>query len=373
MQSLKKLFPFFLRLDRDLLIIERGPSMEKLLSAEGSFETYFRFIRPNFGVTYSFDSIVEFSNQVFIIELKNSPNTLRFKGQFIIHHELDDELWFCGSPWLMAMENMYENNLVVTDFALHDTAIDTILMMNQNLLSMEDSNKMIADLKQKNETLEKINDRLDSIIYAITHDFRAPLLASIGLLQLPEQLVQENLPDVLHTLKKLDRTIIHLNELTKNDKIELKLSKIDITALIQEIYSNYQIIYQSNIPLNLTIIEDFPLVSDSFRIRTILNNLISNAIKYSKPENNSFIAIKIHVKSDNLVIEISDNGEGIDEKNLKDIFKLFYRASVKSQGNGIGLYVIKEMVRFLNGTVSVISKKGIGTTFTLSLPNHQIA
>lgn len=372
MQTLKKLFPFFLRLDALLHIIELGPSMEKLLSERGNFEEHFRFIRPNFGVQYTFNSIVDFSNQVFIIELKNKTNALRLKGQFIIHHEQDDELWFCGSPWLMAMENMYDNNLVVTDFALHDTAIDTILMMNQNLLSMEDSNKMIEDLRVKNETLEKINDRLDSIIYAITHDFRAPLLASIGLLQLPDELVQENLPDVLYTLKKLDRTIIHLNELTKNDKVELNLSVIDINALIQEIYSNYQIIFQTNIPLNLTIIEDYPLVSDSFRIRTILNNLISNAIKYSQPENNSFIAIKIHVKLNELTIEISDNGEGIDEQNLRNIFKLFYRASVKSQGNGIGLYVIKEMVRYLNGTITVNSKKGIGTTFTLTLPNQKI-
>lgn len=369
MQTLKKLFPFFLRLDTSLTIIEQGPSMEKLLQGKGNFEEHFRFIRPNFGVHYTFNSIVEFSNQVFILELKNKSSKLRLKGQFIIHHEVDDELWFCGSPWLMAMENMHENNLVVTDFALHDTAIDTILMMNQNLLSMEDSNKMINDLRVKNETLEKINERLDSIIYAITHDFRAPLLASIGLLQLPDEFVPEHLPDVLHTLKKLDRTIIHLNELAKNDKVELYLTPINIQELINEIYTNYQIIFKTEIPLNLSVTEDAPLISDAFRIRTILNNLISNAIKYSKPEIGALISITIHVKATEFIILITDNGEGIDSKNLKEIFKLFFRASLKSQGNGIGLYVVKEMVELLKGSIFVTSKKDIGTTFTVSLPN----
>lgn len=372
MQTLRKLFPFYLRLDRSLQIIERGPSMDKILPEVGNFKDFFRFLRPNFEIEYTFNSIVDFSNQVFILELKLPTNPIRLKGQFIIHHELADELLFCGSPWLMSIEAMQDFDLVVTDFALHDSAIDTILMMNQNLLTLEDSNKMIENLRQKNETLVKTNDRLDSIIYAITHDFRAPLLASIGLLQLPESMITTNLPDVLNTLKKLDRTIIHLNELAKNDKVELKITEIDIQSIIQEIYYNYQIIYQSKIPLTLTIESEYKLYSDTFRIRTILNNLISNAIKYSKPQENANIAIKISVTKENLIIHIIDNGEGIDEQNLKNIFKLFFRASVKSQGSGIGLYVIKEMVRFLNGTISVESIKGEGTTFTVSIPNANL-
>jgi len=371
MLTIKKLFPFFLRLDESLHIIERGPSMGKLLDDEGKFEDHFRFIRPNFGIDYTFNSILDFSNQVFIIELKNKSTPIRFKGQFIMHHEFEDELWFCGSPWLIAMENLHENNLFVTDFALHDTAIDTILMMNQNLLSMEDSNKMIEDLRLKNEKLEKINERLDSIIYAITHDFRAPLLASIGLLQLTDELVAEHLPDVLYTLKKLDQTIINLNELAKNDKVDPILSTVNIQELVNEIYKNYQIIFKTEIPLTLIIIEDAPLLSDNFRIRIILSNLISNAIKYSNPEKDAVISITIHVKPEEFTFEISDNGEGIEPKNLKNIFKLFYRGSVKSEGSGIGLYVTKEMVQLLKGTILVESEKNIGTTFTLSLPNYK--
>lgn len=372
MLTLKKLFPFFLRLDKSLHIIERGPSMGKLLDDTGKFEDHFRFIRPNFGIDYTFNSILDFSNQVFIIELKNKPTPIRFKGQFIIHHEFEDELWFCGSPWLIAVENLHENKLFVTDFALHDTAIDTILMMNQNLLSMEDSNKMIEDLRLKNETLEKINERLDSIIYAITHDFRAPLLASIGLLQLTDEIVTEQLPDVLYTLKKLDQTIINLNELAKNDKINPIFSCVNIQELVNEIYKNYQIIFKTEIPLKLTIFQDVPLVTDNFRIRTILSNLISNAIKYSNPEKNPLITITVHIKPEVFTFEISDNGEGIDPKNLKNIFKLFFRGSVKSEGSGIGLYVTKEMVQLLKGSLLVESEKNVGSTFTLSLPNYKI-
>ncbi|MEN9337605.1 MAG: hypothetical protein RLZZ500_2592 [Bacteroidota bacterium] len=372
MQTLRQLFPFYLRLDHDLNFIEYGPSMGKLRTLSGKFEDHFQYIRPNFEITYTFESIVEFSNQVFVLELRNSPNKIRIKGQFIIHHEVDNELWFCGSPWLMSMEDILKYNLVITDFALHDSAVDTFLMMNQNTLTLEDSTKMITDLRHKNESLEKINQRLDSIIYAITHDFRAPLLASIGLLQLPEPLLYSQVPDVLHTLKKLDRTIIHLNELSKNDKVELKITALDLKGMIQEIYSNYQIIYNVSVPLQLTIESVCPFNSDSFRIRTILNNLISNALKYSKANTESYVSIDIQITEETCLLTISDNGEGIDQKNLNDIFKLFFRASAKSQGSGIGLYVIKEMIHFLKGTITVTSEKGIGTTFKITLPNQNL-
>jgi len=374
MQTLKNLFPFYLRLDKELNIIEHGRSMGKLLHENGSFKDHFKFIRPNFGITYSFASIAEFLDQVFILELFHHPKKVRFKGQFIIHHEHEDELWFCGSPWLMSVEDLQQHDLFVTDFAQHDSAIDTLLMLNQNLLNLQDNSKMIADLKQKNERLQQVNERLDAIVYAITHDFRAPLLASIGLLQLPESMVLEELPEILQTLKRLDRTIIHLNELSKNEKIALKFSTINWEELIRESYHNYSVIYGMKIPIHLSINETTPFHSDTFRIRTIVNNLISNAIKYARPvlEEASFIKISIHTDPSSCIFTIEDNGEGIDEKNLENIFKLFYRASIKSQGNGIGLYIIKEMVQYLKGTITVKSVKNEGTTFTLKFPNQKL-
>ena len=371
MKTLRQLFPFFIRLDRTLDIIEYGVSMAKLRKLDGNFKDHFQFIRPNFEITYTFDSIVEFSNQVFVLELRDNPHKIRLKGQFLLINDQDNEIWFCGSPWLMSMENILEYNLVITDFALHDSAVDTFLMMNQNNLTLEDSTKMISDLSHKNKSLKKINQRLDSIIYAITHDFRAPLLASIGLLQLPEPLMHSQVPDVLQTLKKLDRTIVHLNELSKNEKVELKITALDLSALIQEIYTNYQIIYGVNIPLELDIDSTAPFYSDAFRIRTILNNLISNALKYSKAKPDSYVAIRIQISEQECHLSVSDNGEGIDQKNLEDIFKLFFRASTKSQGSGIGLYVIREMIHFLKGTISVTSEKGVGTTFSLTIPNQK--
>ncbi|WP_353087846.1 ATP-binding protein [Flavobacterium sp.] len=373
MQTLKKLFPFYIRIDKKLNIVEYGLSMGKFLVQKGRFEDHFKFIRPNFGITYTFKSIVEFMNQVFILELHNHPKKIRFKGQFIIHHENEDELWFCGSPWLMSVEDLQQHNLFVTDFAQHDSAIDTILMLNQNLLNLQDNSKMISDLKQKNERLQQVNERLDAIIYAITHDFRAPLLASIGLLQLPESMVLEELPEILHTLKRLDRTIIHLNELSKNEKVALKFTPINWEELIHESHHNYTVIYDTKIPIHLSINETTPFHSDNFRIRTIVNNLISNAIKYARPTlgDTHFIKISIHTDPSSCIFIIEDNGEGIDKKNLENIFKLFYRASIKSQGNGIGLYIIKEMVHYLKGTITVKSIKNEGTTFTLKFPNQK--
>jgi signal transduction histidine kinase len=164
-----------------------------------------------------------------------------------------------------------------------------------------------------------------------------------------------------------------LNELSKNEKVALKFTPINWEELIHESHHNYTVIYDTKIPIHLSINETTPFHSDNFRIRTIVNNLISNAIKYARPTlgDTHFIKISIHTDPSSCIFIIEDNGEGIDKKNLENIFKLFYRASIKSQGNGIGLYIIKEMVHYLKGTITVKSIKNEGTTFTLKFPNQK--
>ena len=111
--------------------------------------------------------------------------------------------------------------------------------------------------------------------------------------------------------------------------------------------------------------------SDQKRLKVILNNLLSNAIRYSNKENPQ---IKIGVKVDEAIakITITDNGLGIGKEHVKNVFKMFYRATENNAGSGLGLYIVKETVDKLRGNVELNSLLDEGTTVNLEIPNNSI-
>jgi signal transduction histidine kinase len=109
--------------------------------------------------------------------------------------------------------------------------------------------------------------------------------------------------------------------------------------------------------------------TDMLRIKMIISNLISNAIKYSdgrKPQ--MTISIKTMEFQNNIVIEVADNGIGIDKKHLEKIYDMFFVGTNTSNGSGLGLYILKQNVEKLNGRVEVQSEIHVGTKFTVFIP-----
>jgi len=125
-----------------------------------------------------------------------------------------------------------------------------------------------------------------------------------------------------------------------------------------------------NIHKNINIKQYEKFVSDPRRISVVINNLISNAIKYADPsKEQQEITISITVADSMAVIEVADNGIGIEEQHLDKIFTLFYRATSRTTGSGLGLYIIKETVEKLNGYITISSKKGKGTVIKITVPD----
>jgi signal transduction histidine kinase len=112
------------------------------------------------------------------------------------------------------------------------------------------------------------------------------------------------------------------------------------------------------------------MTSDVMRLKIILNNLISNAIKFHRFDGSviPYIRISLAHQERAYVITVEDNGQGIEEQHLARIFEMFYRASEEAQGSGLGLYILKEAVSKMNGRVTVRSTPLVGTTFTVMLP-----
>ena len=113
-----------------------------------------------------------------------------------------------------------------------------------------------------------------------------------------------------------------------------------------------------------------PFYSDKTRVEIVLNNLFSNAIKFQDSQKKlPQISIWAKISADKVSIKFSDNGIGIEERHIEKIFDMFYRASEKAKGSGLGLYIVKETLVKLGGTIAVRSEIGVSTIFEIEIPN----
>ncbi|WP_262506724.1 sensor histidine kinase [Sporocytophaga myxococcoides] len=157
----------------------------------------------------------------------------------------------------------------------------------------------------------------------------------------------------------------------KNSRIEETLSEINFDQILDENIKSFDGLNGINFAIDISNLS--PFKSDDFRIKVILNNILSNAIKYQKKDNpEKRVEIKIHTSPEKADISIFDNGIGIQEKHLPSIFKMFFRGTHYSDGSGIGLYIAKEAIDKLNGSVQVESEEGKFTKFLIEIPNSYV-
>jgi len=233
-------------------------------------------------------------------------------------------------------------------------------------------------LRYKNTTLNKVNEELDSYVYRTSHDMRAPLTSLMGLVQLVKSeknpaALQELITMQENCINKLDLHIQQIIHLSRNIKTESLSQSIDFKAILKDIFDELSFFEQSHsIQKNIRVSGPAIFYSDVYRIKTILNNLISNSFKYyRRSEINPIIDVDVSITEKSAVIIIKDNGIGIPQENLDNIFDMFYRASNQSKGSGLGLYIVKEMVARLYGTITVRSKVNMYTQFYIELPNNK--
>jgi signal transduction histidine kinase len=175
-----------------------------------------------------------------------------------------------------------------------------------------------------------------------------------------------------HSIHKLDETLKEILDYSRNARMEINLEKVDIKKQIEDGIERLKYHEGSEqIQKIIVIKEKFPLYSDGHRIAVVLNNLISNSIKYRDAhKENQFIKIEMHIDQTTATLYFSDNGIGISEEWQPRIFDMFFRATERSEGAGLGLYIVKEAIEKLGGKIQVQSKVDEGTTFIITLPNH---
>lgn len=231
-------------------------------------------------------------------------------------------------------------------------------------------------LRITNEELSIRNNELDRFVYSASHDLSAPLKSILGLIAIakmekPTPTIDNYLDLMNRSVLKLDSFIRDIIAYSRNARLPIHKTTIDFSLLMQSIWSDHQFTPNVN-KIKLEIINHLQseLKTDETRLKIIFNNLISNAIKFHRLERgeNLFIKITAIETANQFEFTVEDNGSGIPEASKDKIFNMFYRATEKVQGSGLGLYILKEAVVKLGGSVKVDSTLGEGSTFTITLP-----
>lgn len=237
---------------------------------------------------------------------------------------------------------------------------------------------VIIMLRSRARKAEKNAEQLrDRFFTNVTHEFRTPLTVILGE---AEELKNEEHNESKHSkynaiINQGNHLLRLVNQLLNISKVRTAIGSLpwkngDLAALVNMIVENMSVYAQRQ---DTTI--DFQHDDSDFNIdfvpeycRSIVTNLISNAIKFDSP--NGHITVNMSRKKNNVLIAISDHGCGINQQDLPHIFDLFYQGeSEKSDlGTGIGLALVKQMTNVMNGTVHVQTSEGEGTTFTITLP-----
>lgn len=235
--------------------------------------------------------------------------------------------------------------------------------------------KIEKELSQNNQLLLKANRELDRFVYSASHDLRAPLSSLLGLIEISQRTNDpEEVKYCLRLMKErvddLDSFIQEIIDYSRNTRQELRLEIFNLLELIREVTDNLKFGHgMENIFIKYDVPPDLTIQSDRSRLKVILSNLVGNALKYSNPQHHEqTVIIKARKENRELRMSIEDNGIGISEEHLPRIFEMFYRASEKSQGSGLGLYIVWETLTKLDGKIAVKSTVGKGSVFELLLP-----
>jgi ligand-binding sensor domain-containing protein/signal transduction histidine kinase len=234
----------------------------------------------------------------------------------------------------------------------------------------------IKVVEDKNRELHKLNSELDSFVYSVSHDLRAPLSSILGLISVSKiDTNRKNLPEYLNKIEssvhKLDAFIKDIISYSRNVRTSVDVEAVNIKSLIEDVFENLAYMNTDNvISISLDISDDLTVRTDRTRLQVILSNVISNGFRYFKPYiNDPFINVRANLLTQGIMIQVEDNGVGIKSDQLSKIFDMFYRASENSNGSGLGLYIARESVLKLEGSIKVESEYERGTKFTVVIPN----
>ena len=243
-----------------------------------------------------------------------------------------------------------------------------------------DRKRAEAELIQANKDLERANDEMERFLYTASHDLKSPLVTLHGFLKHVkwdlDKERHDRLPGFIDRLSsacsKLSETVDDLLNLSRVGLTEDSPEPVELRDAIQEIVNIHDLRLDER-GAKLVVEGDMPTLSiDPKRLYEILDNLVSNAVKYGCDHPKPVIEIRSILQDDELLVSVRDNGQGIKPEYHSKVFGIFERLHNTNEGTGIGLAIVRKIVSQLGGHVTLESEPDEGSTFTVSLPSSLV-
>lgn len=295
----------------------------------------------------------------------------------------------------------FEDNLGKRILLKNTGAFKKLVTQINNILDSTEKNIVYLEKerqkgKELNERLLKKTQEMEQFIYITSHDLRSPLVNIQGfsseleysvksikselkmekdidiiknrMVNFYEHDINESLRFIKSSTKKMDSLLKGLLKISRVGRIIPNIVKVDMTKAFIEIQNNFR--YQLITQKVELVINDIPdCYGDYSILNQIFSNLIENAIKNMKDHDNRVIIINGYSEGDKSTYIVMDNGIGIDPKYQKDIFKIFTKLDNSKDGEGLGLAIIQTLIEKLNGSITLESESGKGTSFFVELNN----
>lgn len=253
----------------------------------------------------------------------------------------------------------------------------------------------ITAIKQSQKMIEAKNKELEQIIYVTSHDLRSPLVNVDGYsreiefslksiresaansatlletlrLELPE--MEAALTRIRSSAQQMDGLLKGLLKLSRSGRASLNICALDMNALIAKVCSGLDY-HAKVIGAQIQVAELPPCLGDSVQVTQVFTNLLDNALKYLDPNRPGAITISGHVEFKKATYCVEDNGIGISEAHIENIFELFHRLNPRqTDGDGLGLTIVRQALARMGGEVTVESQVGQGSRFYVKLPLAQ--
>ncbi len=245
---------------------------------------------------------------------------------------------------------------------------------NEELMAINANLESIVE--ERTLKLSKVNCELDMFLYRSSHDLRRPVTTLMGLVEVSKLGFDENMAKSLFS--KINDTAVHMDTMLEKffmintiNHESTEIGEVNFEEILDSVQQSSLVHnYAGQVQFDVVVEPGIRMVADPQLITFILKNLIDNAIVFRCKDGKRQPVIRIEVRPVGTAVGISvhDNGIGIAEANLSDIFTLFYRGSEASKGNGLGLYVVRKAIEKLNGNITVSSRLNEFTCFHITLP-----
>jgi signal transduction histidine kinase len=325
----------------------------------------------------SIDKLVLLGNEIHQRTLKNEIDLTEKKILLGRINSIAAKLSISQSEFSDALGDgtrAIKNYLLIVNIALTLIILGSVSTYYSVLLTK--LKRLTAETNKKNSKLIKANKELDKFVYSASHDLRAPISSLQGLIEvmkLEDDMNQFKIYLNLmgESLTKQDKYIRDIIDYSRNTRKQTTISEVSLSAIIDEALLQHTFTKEAD-KIKITIDAAIDKInSDELKLKIIINNFLSNAIKYADPEKEEqFFSIRTYRDKNYIKIEFKDNGIGIATKYQDKIFDMFFVTNSDNNGSGLGLYIVKDAVSNLNGTITLASVEKIGTTFTVILPEQ---